>query len=360
MSLNGTTDTEETVVDPTPLSAPATEAEIGAEHGLSVTVPAAVNAANIGVPADIKINLSNITNKVEVNGVSSESVSYDPISSSDELSNATLNQTAETLKISVNQKLTTLATSITASFSKVGTDMGSQVAEINSKITDFKNAVEQSFAALKVVEGTQNDNIASEINRVAGVLLQDIKAVAEGVADSQSKIAALDDIYQSDSEVASRIAEVNEMISTLRGSDLSALEAMDGVIDEVNNLSRVQQKEVKMEVATGRYSYNLPLENGITFADENQYVITANVVGNPQAVVFIENKTGDSFEMLVKSYGKHFIPQPVDGSVTPVELALCLSYSPSAKLSYIVPTLQEDLSGTDNVTVGEEVTPPAE
>jgi hypothetical protein len=77
-------------------------------------------------------------------------------------------------------------------------------------------------------------------------------------------------------------------------------------------------------------------------------------------VVFIENKTGDSFEMLVKSYGKHFIPQPVDGSVTPVELALCLSYSPSAKLSYIVPTLQEDLSGTDNVTVGEEVTPPAE
>jgi hypothetical protein len=354
MPLEGTEDTPEAVVDPSPLGAPASEEELATEHQVTVTTPAAMSGSRLSTPADIELSIAAVDNKVVPAGVSSEAVTFTPVSTSDKLSNESLNQTAETLKTSVNEKMTALATAATAAIGKVGTDMGAQVTEINNKLSAFKTNIDQAFAQLKVAEGAQNDSVSSEVNRVAGTLMQSIIAVAEGVADAQSKIAALDDVYQTDSALLERITAVNEMVETLRGTDLSALEAVDGVIDTVNGMRRMVEKEVSMSSSTGRFSYNLALQDGLEFADGTEYQVKYNVVGNPQAVAFLQNQTGTGFDIVVKSYGVHFMPQPWDGAEEAVRLAVAVTYDPQAKLTKVVPVLQADLVGTDDVVVGDE------
>ena len=358
MALDGTTDIDTTVSDPTPLGDPATQAELDAAHTINITSPAAMDASSVEVPADIDVGLSAVENKITVPGVNAGSVSYTPLSTIDEINNISLNKPTESLKESINTKLTALAQSVTSAVGTVNSDMTAQVSDINTKLGDFKTSLNDSFASLKQSEIAQNDGIASEINRIAGTLLQNINRVAEGVADAQTKISALNDVYDTDADAAARIAHIGEMIDTLRGTDLSALQAIDGVIDKVNNLTRIYQKEVEMNAATGRYNYNLPLEGNPTFESADDYVVTANVINNQQSQVFIENKGLDGFDLLVKSYGRHYVPQPVDGSTTPVKLAVSISYSPTVKLTYVVPAMQADQSGTDDVTVGYEA--PAE
>jgi len=50
----------------------------------------------------------------------------------------------------------------------------------------------------------------------------------------------------------------------------------------------------------------------------------------------------------------HYVPQPVDGSTTPVKIAVSISHAPASALTNVVPVLQEDREGTDNVTVGAD------
>ena len=354
MALDGTEDTTETVVDPTPLGAPATQAEMDAEHAVNVVSPAAMDAGAVTAPDDVALTVPAVTNKMSAPGVVREPVSYTPMTTLDEISNDSLNKGTETLKTSVNEKLEALATAVSTSFGKVNTDMGLQVTEINTQLGTFKDSVNNAFAALKLAEVAQNDGITGQVNRIAGTLLQSIKSVAEGVADAQSKIAALDDVYGSSADTAQMIADIQAMVDTLRGTDLSALQAMDGAIDAVNGLTRVHQKEVEMNAATGRYNYNLSLEGLPTFVAAEDYVAVANAINNPQCQVFIENKTKDALDLLVKSYGRHYVPQPVDGSTTPVKIAVSISHAPASALTNVVPVLQEDREGTDNVTVGAD------
>ncbi len=352
--LSGESDTEEVVSDPTPMGSPATQAELDTEHVVSITSPAAMNSASIAVPTTPQLHDPDVSNKISIPGVTAGTVTYTPQSTDDEINNTTLNVAAESLKENINLKLSELANNVTQAIGTVNTDMVAQIGDFNSQLDSFKISVLRAFDDLKLSEVEQNDGIASEVNRIAGTLLENIRVVAEGVADAQSKIAAIDDLYGSSSDTAKIVSEIQGMIDTLRGTDLSALQAVDGAIDAVNGMTRVFQKEVEMTSSTGRYNFNLALEEAPSFAVVGDYVVTANVVNNPQAMVFIENKKSDSVDLLVKSYGRHYVPQPVDGATTPVLIAVSITHAPTAKLTNVVPVLKADGSGTDNVTVGEE------
>ena len=75
MALDGTTDIDTTVSDPTPLGDPATQAELDAAHTINITSPAAMDASSVEVPADIDVGLSAVENKITVPGVNACSVS---------------------------------------------------------------------------------------------------------------------------------------------------------------------------------------------------------------------------------------------------------------------------------------------
>ena len=348
-----------------------------------LTAPAPVDLSDIDLVKKAvtqTVSMTSIPTATDVAGVGS--VTYTQISTSDEVTNETLNKTAETLKDSVNTVLagvdgkvesainslaSAVSTSITkvkddtnAAFSNIKTQMDDQVDDIEGKIDSAVSEINLALDNIRAKNILQNQDIAGAINTTKSGLQANLNLLKAGIEELARKQQALDDVYLTDTDMAERISAVNSLIDTLRKADVDVVAALGGTVTEVNSLLRVQKKRVTMNTANGVYLFNLLAEGYPEFADASLFSVEAEVIGEPKAQVSVTNKTasvgtGGAVDLEVKSNGVHFVPQPIDGSVSPITLLVTVSYDKVNPLTFDIDELDDAWltagNGTDTATI---------
>lgn len=349
----------------------------------SFTAPSPVDLSDIDLVKKAvtqTVSMTSIPTATDVAAVGS--VSYTQISTSDEVTNETLNKTAETLKDSINTVLagvdgkvesavnalaSAVSTSITkvkddtnTAFSAIKVQMDDQVDDIEGKIDSAVEEINDALDEIRLKNITQNQDIASAINTTKNNLQANLNLLKAGIESLAAKQQALDDVYLTDTDMAERISAVNALIDTLRNADVDVVAALGGTVTEVNSLLRVQKKRVTMNTANGVYNFNLLAEGYPEFTDAALFSVEAEVIGEPKAQVAVTNKvaaptTGGAVELEVKSNGVHFVPQPIDGSVTPITLLVTVSYDKVNPLTFDIDELDDAWltagNGTDTATI---------
>lgn len=338
-----------------------------------ITAPAPLDLTDIQVTStatDKTVAASAIST---YSSPTAEGVTYTKITTEDEVNNETLNRTAESLKDSVNTKLSLFSSSLNTGINRLrdetDSSISSLVGDINAKlvalkteqngqVTDINSQVDSLIAdlngqlnTLRVKNLETSADVATQINNISGELTVNIQKVKSVADDAQAKIAALDDVYKTDTEAAARIALVNDLIATLNGADLGFVEAVDGVIDEVNGMNKVQTAQVTMATGNGTYAFNLASEGFGEFLATSDFVVDVEAVDNAKVETHVVDKTATGFSIVCKSQGVHFVPQPIDGSVTPVNISVKVTHSKRDPLTFNVDTLS-----TSFVTEGATTT----
>lgn len=316
----------------------------------------AIQAAEIRNPAPLDVNVDAVLNKVTMQSVAAPgSVSYAPVTTGDAVSNETLNRTAESLALDINAKFGSFATAITAALADAGSDLSEQVGAINAVLEELKTEVNAALNDVRVKETQQTADITAAVNtRVVGLdgNILKLKTFAEGL---EGKINALNETFATDADLAEKVQAINALIGSLRDTDLDFLTAVDSVIDEVNAMRRLQQKEIIVASSTGVYDFVTATEGMGEFNAAGDYSVTAQVVNNDKAIAHVYDKTRDGFKIAIKSQGVHFAPQPVDCAVASVRVSVLVSYDKRNPMSFNVDTLKGAFvsgNGTDMNPVG--------
>ena len=334
-----------------------TQQELETIHQVSITAPTVIDSSAITAPDPANLAAQAMENKVSVPTVAAPAdVGFSQVSTDEGISNETLNRTSRTLRDDINTKLTGFATAVSEALADVGADLGAQVAEINAKVALLIAEVNTAFANVRAKNLQQNADLSAEVNNRIGVLMTNINNLKDGIDNAQSKISALDDVYGTDAEFATRVAEVNALLDTLRNTDLDVVGALDAVIDETNAMRRIQQKEIIISSANGVYNFVLATEGFGEFAAAGDYTVTCGVMENDRVQAAISGKTATGFTITLKSQGTHFVPQPHDASVQPVTVSVAITHNKRNPMTFGVDVLQGSFvssgSGTDSQTVG--------
>lgn len=350
---------------------------------LDLTAPSPVDLSEVNLVKKAvtqTVGMTSIPTATDVAGVGS--VTYTAISTSDEINNTTLNQTADTLKDSINTVLSgidgkvetainslasAVSTSITKvkddttnAFAAVKTQMDDQVDDIESKIDSAVSEINVALDNIRAKNIAQNQDIAGAINTTKSGLQANLNLLKAGLEELARKQAALDDVYLTDTDMAERITAVNALLDTLRSADVDVVAAIGGTVTEVNSLLRVKTKRVTMNTANGSYIFNLLAEGLPEFDDVSKFNVEAEVIGEPKAQVAVTSKTaaagtGGAVTLEVKSNGVHFVPQPIDGSVTPIDLLVTVSFDKYDPLTFNIDQLDDSWltagNGTDTTTI---------
>lgn len=332
-----------------------------------------IQGSEIHNPAPVDVDVAAVANKVTVptvaapgNVTSPTPVTFQPVTTGTELDNSTLNQPAQTLADSVNSnevalvseintKLGGFADAVSLALAGVGSGMAEQVGAINAALDELKTEINLALSDVRLKEVQQTSDITTAVNtRVAGLdgNIQKLRLFAESL---EIQIVALNDTFATDAELAVKVQAINDLIGSLRNADLDFLTAVDGVVDEVNAMRRVQQKEILVSASTGIFDFVTATEGFGEFNAAGDYSVTAQVINNEKAIAHVYDKTRDGFKIAVKSSGVHFVPQPVDCSVTPVRISVLVSHNKRNPMTFGVDTLTGSFisgNGTDPNTVG--------
>lgn len=337
---------------------PVTQSDL--QTAVTVTL-ADVNAidasAEIQQPAPVDVAAQSVESKISIQSVAAPAdVAYTQVTTADEVTNESLNRTAETLAADINAKLGTFATAISEALSDAGTDLSAQVSEINRVIGNFRTDVNAALSEIRDKEIEQTTDITTAVNARLAVLVTNLSALKTGVEDVDAKIKALNDVYATDAEAAQNVANVNAFLETLRETDLDFVQAVDSVIDEVNALERIQRKTFTISSGSGERIIDNLLDGFGEFEAAAGYAVTADVVGNHKVSVDVKNQTAAGFKLELRSKGVHFVPQPHDASVTPVDVVVTVTHMKRDPLTMNIDTLQNSFvtngNGTDSNTVG--------
>ncbi|EJF07087.1 hypothetical protein ThvES_00007920 [Thiovulum sp. ES] len=354
--------------------------EIAPSSAESIISPAPLDLDRVTITTDNKAKSvsSNTIREIAMDTLST--ITYTKIKPSDPSTEDGLNKNVDTLTNNVNTVLIDFSDKIKSSVANLRTDTDKAftdlVSSVNNRLTELrteadtnKSNLQSSFdglisglntqlAVIRTKNAEQSENTASEINRVVGLLHNNMLKVKQVADDAQSKISALDDIYKTDSEASQRIQQVNALIDTLRGTDLQALKSIDAAIDELNTMNRVYGKEVAINSSTGTYNFNMAVEGFGEFLNAYDYSIDLTVIGNPQAQVDITSKTEEGFVILARSKGVHIVPQVIDCSLEPLKVSVTIKHNKKTPMSFGVSTLSgsfmDDGIGTDNNIVGDD------
>jgi hypothetical protein len=337
-----------------------------AETAQTLSTPVVVNlgvindidaAVEIQQPSPVNVDVASISNEISIQAVSAPApVSYTQISTTDAVSNETLNKTAETLKNDINSKLTSFATSVSEALADAGNDLGAQVSAINAAFNDLKGDINAAFGDIRTKEQQQTSDITLAVNsRLAG-LVSNLETIKTALLRVDEKVIGLDEVYGTDADIAGKVATIDSFISRLREADLDVVAALDGVIDETNALTRVERKKITINAGSGERVIDTVLDGFGEFLAPGDYVVLAEVYGNRQVSVEISDQTASAFKLSLFSKGVHYVPQPWPADITPVDVNVTVYHAKRDPLTFNVDTLNSSFvtngNGTDANTVG--------
>jgi len=348
--------------------------EIDSISGGDLTSPDPINVEGVDIVKKSTTQKISTGELSEITAGGPEKTTFDTVSTDDAVTNESLNRTAKTLSVSIDDVMSKYASNFTKAsnftihqvkdalnkivtttnqgFSNVKVQADDQMVEIDNKIDSVVDDVNKAFGVVREKNKQQNHDIATKINVVSGQNNTNVLRLEKALRAMDKKIKAIDDVYLTDSDMAERITSVNNIVETLRGSDLDVVKTLAGLNTELNSLTRLEVKEVNMSATSGVYNFNLAAEGFREMKDEKDYTIEAEVVGNTAARVSVTNKSKDGADLVVKSCGVHFVPQPVDGSVHNVVLLVKVTHNKVNPLTFDIDTLDDswltDGNGTDS------------
>ncbi|SKA52667.1 chemotaxis protein [Photobacterium toruni] len=290
-----------------------------------------IDANDITAPSPSDITISPIDNKITTPTITSPpSVGFAAVSTADEVNDESLNRTARTLRDDVNAKLTSFANSVSVILGQLGTEHGSQVVEINNKLTALKNGINAELATIRTENSQQNTDMTTELNQRLAVVMTNLTTLSTAINDSQTKIAALDETYATDSDMATKVATINKLLEQLNQTDTDVLQQMHVTVNMVNAMRQIQEKEITISSSSGTYDFLTAQEGLGTYTKDTDYMASVLVVGNALVEAYIKKKLAVGFTIELKSKGVHFRPQPHDASVEPVIVRVQITHQNQA------------------------------
>ncbi|GAB6043574.1 hypothetical protein [Endothiovibrio diazotrophicus] len=241
---------------------------------------------------------------------------FTPRTPSDTLSEANLNINVQTLGASVTARLQELS-------NQIGGAGLAKAADVKARLDAL---IGNMNTALGVLAGNVNarfSTTASNINTLAGV-----------IALVDEKVMAIDEVFGLNAgDIAAQLTSIQQFFDSLSESDMDLVGALDAAIDELNSRPVHRGVEVMVTASNGIYSFAL-LDHGFPEQTVDDYVVTAQVIGNPQAMAYVTAKTSVGCAIEIKSNGVHVTPQPVDCATTPVKVAIGVTHAPVHVLTF--------------------------
>ena len=293
---------------------------------VNLTSVPGIDDTSVTAPSPQNVTTTNVVNKISAPAVSAPAaVDFVPVSTADEVNDESLNRTAKTLRDDVNSKLTNFANSVSTILGNLGTEHALQVADINNKIALLRDAINQEFVALKDQNAQQNSDMAAQINQRLSIVMTNFNNLSTVIKNSQDKIAALDSTYATDSDIASKVATINDALAQLNQADTGILQQMQDTVNLVNSMNKVKDKVITVSNTAGTYDF-LTVQEGLgSYTLESDFTASAVVEGNAFVEAHIKQKLAVGFTIELKSKGVHFRPQPHDASVTPVQVRVTIT-----------------------------------
>lgn len=286
-----------------------------------------IDGSDITAPSPSDITLAPVDNKITTPTITPpQAVGFTPVSTADEVNDESLNRTAKTLRDDVNAKLTSFANSVSVILGQLGTEHGSQVVEINNKLAALKNGINAELATIRTENAQQNTDMSTELNQRLAVVMTNLTTLSTAIKNSQAKIAALDETYATDSDMATKVATINQVLEQLNQTDTNVLQQMQETVNMVNAMRQIQEKEITISSSSGTYDFLTAQEGLGTYAKDTDYMASVLVVGNALVEAYITKKLAVGFTIELKSKGVHFRPQPHDASVEPVTVRVQITH----------------------------------
>lgn len=362
---------------------PMSQAQLETAYTLTLAGVSSVVSGDFDSANPVDLSAEVVADKATLHSVSSQTVNsqtsgvlltvdYDQIHTDTVVTDESLNRTAESLKISVNTalanlktqldtaltgvsgdaqtSLNNLVTEINSALTAIKNDNSAQVTEVNSKIAGLISEINSGFAEVRDAETSQSTSIAAKMNTMSTELNAQDVALKAAIDEAFARITALDDVFGTDADIAGKVQVINSFIESLRTTDVDFITALDGAIDDLNAIERQFSKEITVSAASGVYAFDTLAEGLGSFANASDYTVLVDAIGNPQTMAFSTEKVAAGFNVRIKSYGVHFVPQPVDCSVTPVKVTVKISYTRPVLLTYGVSTINNAWISTSSAS----------
>ena len=240
-------------------------------------------------------------------------------------------------------------------------EQSTMIGDVNTQFSDLVADINTAFTLIKEKEEAQSNAIASKMNAVSADLKANDETLKSAIDEAFNRIKALDDVYGTDAEIATKVSNVNALIGTLRETDLDVVEAIRGTVNEMNALERHDSKEYLIASASGVFNVNY-LAEGFAEPSVSADEVRADVqvIDNVKVKAEIINKGMSGFDIKLMSYGVHFMPQPWDASVTPVTVSVVIYTDKKNNLTFNVDTLKDSYVTNGNGTDTNAIPLPAE
>jgi hypothetical protein len=362
-------------MDQTQLETPyaVTLGGVDAVQGADFTSASPVNADSVSVTDTSVTKVVSAPTVASQTAGTTPSVAYTGITTSDEIKVTTLNKGAETLKDSVNAALVSLHDSVNAALVGVSGDtqsaLTSLVSDINSKFATLKGEqgtlasdvntqfaslvadINDAFTLIAEKEIAQSNDIASKMNAVSADLNAQDVVLKDAIDEAFKRIIALDDVYGTDSDIATKVTNINALIGTLRETDLDFVDGLRQTVTEMNSLERHDSKEFLIAAATGVFNVNYVAEGFTEPSTSSEEIrVDVKVIDNIKVEAKVINKGMTGFDIKLMSNGVHFVPQPWDASVTPVRVTVVVFTDKKNELTFNVDTLSGSYVSAGNGT----------
>lgn len=308
------------------------------ENALTVTLTdiTAIDASIISQPSPEDVSEVVLSKTLTPDAVNSTEVSFtsghNNVTTGDKITTETLNRAytdahaeIESLRQNITSALSALATSATSSVSDISVDVTAAISELNSKVDTVVSGINTAFENIRTRDIEQTEEIVSAVNNKLATVTVNLNAIKSVVEDAESKIAALDDVYGTDADIASKISAINALIANLDTSGVSLITAVQSIVTEVNAIRRVYSKTITMSSTTGSYDFNLVGEGFDEYDAASDYDVVLSSAGNIFVNPMVTNKTASGFRIDIRTFGVHFVPQPHNGALTPVDVVVRIS-----------------------------------
>jgi hypothetical protein len=306
-----------------------------------------VDPAAIQYPQPVDVTAPTVTKKVTTGSVAVDTVTFTPISTGGQITADTLNQDATSLAVSINAALAGMKTSVNTALSGIDSSMSDQISDINSQIDALATGINAALNNISDKEVLQTQGLTGAMNGAVTAVMARMSVLVDAINGITGQIAGLSSTYETNADMAAKVAQINGLIATIGHSGADLLLAINSLINAVNALPITRHKVLTLNSSAGTYQFLTVAEGWPQFTSRDQYGVVLVVRDNLQVQADLVGDNAAGFTIMLRSNGVNFTPQPWDASVTPVRVSVLLTHLPLTPLAFNVTELGDGASVTD-------------
>ena len=318
-----------------------------------------INGSDISAPNPVDLTEPTVDNKAQTHNVTLESLSeaiaigseneysvtFQEVGTDEEITNETLNRTAQSLRDSVNAKMEALRNEVQTKLRQnnvaINTIWSNFITAMNGVLTAIYNehtaqvgetqrviglattALNQGFQNVRDNNVAQNNDIATKINLVAGELFARANTLREGINRAQQEIAALHNFFVENTDLQDKINTINSFLQSMHNTDVDIVEVLNRIMNELERQAIAEYTTYWVNASDGQANISFAGIGFGEFTNISDFTVQAQAMrANIKARVMSISTTGMTIQLV--SDGTHYTPQPIDCSNDPIPVAIIL------------------------------------